>query len=317
MNKNIQTILVIAAIGGAAYGGYQLFFAGKPELMLPDEPEISWEVPKKVKTAKLKKLKPVEVAPREVVEEKPAPEAVVVKVEEVAPVSEPTPEEAVAEDNTKYATALQDSAKALEEQDLDAAKKHLELAAQSGDNKTKEEATSGLIMLSLMGDNLEDAKKYVASVDPAKVEMGQSLNAVVAFHMSQGDEDSLNTFIETIASKNPHLEPQVVGSIVSANLTAQKGDVESGRAMIDAAIAKAQAAGNSELAEQAQNAHSGLFLLEGQKALFEEQDPAKAEQLFDRAVSNATGEGAEAFKQIVDVMKIQMQMMQEQPAEAE
>ena len=318
MNKNLQTILVITAIGGAAYGGYQLFFAGKPELILPDEPEISWDVPRKLKEVKLKKLKPVEVAPKPVaVEEKPVPVTVDEYVQEdaVAVVSEPAPEVSLAQDNTKYAMALKDGAKALEGEDLEGAKQHLELAAQSSDNKTKEEATSGLIMLSLMGDNLEDAKKYVASVDPATVEMGQSLNAVVAYHMSQGDEDALNKFVDTIATKNPNLEPQVIGSLLSANLTAQKGDVESARAMIDAASAKAQAAGNKELAEHAQNAHSGIFLLEGQKALLEEQDPAKAEKLFDQAVSNATGEAAQALKQIVDVMKMQMQMMQEPAAE--
>ncbi len=313
MNKQLQTLLILAAVGGAAYGSYQLFFAGKPELTLPDEPEISWDIPKK-KEVKLKKLKPVEVAPVpvavvEVEEPKVEEPAPVVAVEEAkAPAPAPA-----APDNTKYAAALKDAGRALEDQDLEGAKKQLELAAQSSDNKTKEEASSGLVMLSLMQDNLEDAKKYIKSIDPAKIEMGQSINSVVAYHMSQGDEAAMAKFIDTVTTKNPNLEPQVHGSIVKAQLTAQSGDIEGARAMIDAAGAKAQAAGNKELVESAQNAHAGIYIQEASKALTEEQDPAKADKLFDQAIASATGEGGEQIKQLIEMMRMGMHMMQEQP----
>ena len=147
--------------------------------------------------------------------------------------------------------------------------------------------------------------------------MGQSLNAVVGYHMTQGNEDALHKFIDDVTSKNPHLEPQVTGSLIKAQLTAQGGDPQAAHAMIDAAKAKAQAAGNTELAEGAQNEHSGVFLQQGQKALLEEQDPAKAEEFFDKAAANATGEAAEGFRQIVDIMKMQMQMMQAGEEETE
>ncbi len=293
MKKHIQTIIVLAAIGGAAYGTYQLFFSGQSDLALPDEPEISWDAPRRKEK---KATKPTKVVQKTLPTQQP--DAAVVQ-------------EKVAQENTEHALALKAFATALQDEDFENAQEELAQASKATDASTTEEAKSGLIMSALMQGNAAEAKKHIASLDPATITMGQSLNAVVAYHMTQGNIEELHKFVEEVASKNPNLEPQISASLIKAEFTAQDGDIASAREQIEVAQATAQAAGNKDLVDQAQNAKSGLFMIEGQKALFEENDPKKAEALLDKAVETATGESAQMLKPLIELMKMQLHTHQE------